>query len=1100
MAPKGTIVGALSYGTLEHAFAQALSHASEGREGGVWVLVPTNLLALHLRRAAARVTGGVAGIGFLTLKDAARRMVLSALARKGRRPLPPGAVELVLRRFLDEVPAGSYLASFQRFPNGALAIAHTIRTLEDCLWRPDALREAAAGSSGLAAGDPGAPGRLRELAGIWARLQAWKQENALFEDADLVVEAARADSEPAEHADILFLYGFYDFTPSQRKLLERLILSARRCSAYLLWADEEGRPAAGFEYAAPAVEWLKRLLEADGVEHLLQPSPSSDLERLQEGVFRERALPPERSAREELRVRPVTPDGSVRVISCPGESPEAVEVVRQLLWAAEAPEPRSVGVLLRGAEETAGLLAEALDRAGVRCYVREGLPLALTVAGRVALSLIELAEELGPHPPGRGAERTTVVDFLSLAEVKWPTGLSASALDRVTRQAGITRGPADWPARLLARAGQLRRDAERAEDEAEHRLCAADAQLCTEAAGFLSQFFASIKCLSAPATWRQAAQDLRSLTEHYSPLEDEGTEPVLEAIGGLASMDVTGRQATAQSLMHALGRRLAEQSLRRGRFQHVGPTVSSIMGARGPTFDVVIVPGMLEKNFPRHIPHHSLLTEPDREALNEAAPRLGCGELPLQANRPLEERYLFRLALGSANRTLVLSYPRLEQDSGRPRIPSRFLLDACSALRGWSVSAALLEDGAPDGLVERVPLNRRAWTPAQLGLALDSLEYDAAAFTGPTGDARRIAYLSAVSEPFRQAVQMDEKRWRRRQFGAYDGKIRAGDLRERLRARYLPVAGPDGTPRTPAISPSRFETYARCPFAYFLTYVLEIQEVEEPAEEFQLPALDRGALVHDLLRRLYEERLKGRPLGSLTDEELDAALARGLDILDELGRLRARDHPATWAAERERTGQELRALLAHERAKHAQAAPRSFEYEFGISAPSPFALKLGRKGSVAFRGRIDRVDLLPDGAIQIVDYKTGSSSRYRQNRFLGGRQLQLPIYLLAAAELMEARDAAALYLMVSEPKDVPEFTLSELKGRMADFRKALRLIVDGIAAGDFFPLPAEAADAREACDRYCRYGVVCGAARRSLADIKQTDRDAVRLQKLRSIE
>jgi hypothetical protein len=83
---------------------------------------------------------------------------------------------------------------------------------------------------------------------------------------------------------------------------------------------------------------------------------------------------------------------------------------------------------------------------------------------------------------------------------------------------------------------------------------------------------------------------------------------------------------------------------------------------------------------------------------------------------------------------------------------------------------------------------------------------------------------------------------------------------------------------------------------------------------------------------------------------------------------------------------------------------------------------------------------------------------------------------------------------------VPEFTLSELKGRMADFRKALRLIVDGIAAGDFFPLPAEAADAREACDRYCRYGVVCGAARRSLADIKQTDRDAVRLQKLRSIE
>ena len=49
--------------------------------------------------------------------------------------------------------------------------------------------------------------------------------------------------------------------------------------------------------------------------------------------------------------------------------------------------------------------------------------------------------------------------------------------------------------------------------------------------------------------------------------------------------------------------------MRRERFQHVGVTVSSIMAARGTAFDVVIVPGLTEKDFPRHIPESSLVTE-----------------------------------------------------------------------------------------------------------------------------------------------------------------------------------------------------------------------------------------------------------------------------------------------------------------------------------------------------------------------------------------------------------------------------------------------------------------------------------------------------------
>ena len=67
-----------------------------------------------------------------------------------------------------------------------------------------------------------------------------------------------------------------------------------------------------------------------------------------------------------------------------------------------------------------------------------------------------------------------------------------------------------------------------------------------------------------------------------------------------------------------------------------------------PAVGDLVLPGLVEKAFPRHIPERSLLTELDRESLNALAAGLGCGELPLQGDRPLEERYLFRIALGSA--------------------------------------------------------------------------------------------------------------------------------------------------------------------------------------------------------------------------------------------------------------------------------------------------------------------------------------------------------------------------------------------------------------------------------------------------------------------
>ncbi len=438
---KGTITGARTYADLEAAFVRRLAEALSEGQRPAWVLTPTNLVALHLRRRAAHALGGVAGVEFLTLVDAARRLTLRTLAAEGLAPLPAGAAELALQGILDGVPDGSYFATFRRFRNASSALLTAVRLLAASLWTPPMLARAARRARFR---DQAAARRLGELADVWDAFERWKADARAFEEDDLILRAASARTGPPERPAALLLYGFYDFTPAQQALTGRLVALAGTADAYLLYAERDGAPAPGFEFAAPTVHWLRETLGCGDLEPAARAATGSDLERLVEGLFADAELPEDAAARDY--------DGTVRVANCPGEPAEAAQVVRAVLRAArESDAPVRVGVLLRGAEESAALLAESFDHAGVECYTREGLPLAESVAGRIALALAELA--------AGDAERAPVIEFLSLARVRWPEDLSATFLDRASRLAGITRGRAEWVGRLRERAGWLRREA-----------------------------------------------------------------------------------------------------------------------------------------------------------------------------------------------------------------------------------------------------------------------------------------------------------------------------------------------------------------------------------------------------------------------------------------------------------------------------------------------------------------------------------------------------------------------------------------------------------------------------------------------------------------
>ncbi|HIF12448.1 MAG TPA: hypothetical protein EYQ82_05460, partial [Dehalococcoidia bacterium] len=54
-------------------------------------------------------------------------------------------------------------------------------------------------------------------------------------------------------------------------------------------------------------------------------------------------------------------------------------------------------------------------------------------------------------------------------------------------------------------------------------------------------------------------------------------------------------------------------------------------------------------------------------------------------------------------------------------------------------------------------------------------------------------------------------------------------------------------------SSTRFETWANCPFRYFLTYEIGVEPTEAPEAAETLSALDRGIIIHDILDRFVKD-------------------------------------------------------------------------------------------------------------------------------------------------------------------------------------------------------------------------------------------------------
>jgi len=451
---------------------------------------------------------------------------------------------------------------------------------------------------------------------------------------------------------------------------------------------------------------------------------------------------------------------------------------------------------------------------------------------------------------------------------------------------------------------------------------------------------------------------------------------------------------------------------------------------------------------------HSGVAAPVPEPIPDALLR---EELPADSeeNRRTALAQSLYVALTRARRRLVLAYPRAS-DRGAALTPSSFAQAVLEALGGnWEDKPEELF-GPAETLHSTYRLLRDELLQGTMraGGRLGELRFDtdldvshavvrylellktAALIARPDGQSMAEA-LRDVNARILQAVSAEQREiFTSSTLDDYllDAERDARRRAQAIAARdepslepFLPRRG-DGV----MLSASDIDTYRTCPLKYKFARVFRIPQEPTLHQRF-------GILIHQVLERFHAHEQGTLPelLGLL-----EAGWRRGGFADSE--------------EERQLRGKAAGALTRyHERFQSEESQPMWFERQF--------TFKLGPH---LLRGRVDRVDRLPDGEYELIDYKTGRPKSPAQLV----EDVQLSLYAVGAREAwrLDASRQAYYYVLDDQKVAVP----SHERDRADWVCEVAMEVAQGILSQGFEPTPSFAA-----CS-LCDYRIVCPAAER----------------------
>jgi ATP-dependent helicase/DNAse subunit B len=1036
---------------------------------------------LHLGIVSS--TGAWFGVKRFTLNSLASRLAQHALAKSGTAPSSNLSFTAVVARAIHSLQSEGKLKYFGPVatrPGFPVAVAKTLEELRMNDLIVDSIAQLERGG--------------KDLAAIANLVDRELKESKLSDRAALFRAAIESTNSPENAPYVglpVLLLDVVTRSLLENNLIKELATRSPSVLATLPKGDE--RTIAAFE---AALSCKRHNSDASTAENTTATSKS--LSFVKQHLF-------------EDSTPPVTPlDSSVTIQNWPGEPRECVEIVRSIQAEGAQGVPfDQIAVLLNSPGEYRSHLEEAFSRAEIPVYFVRGTT-APDPAGRAMLALLSCAAD------GLSAKR--FAEYLSLGQVPAPetnkdvefqwaapddelvtTTVDDRDAETEPADAPLLTTPEDslviegtlnvparwerllvesavigrkdrWARRLQGLHNELLKRIEEAAPEDEARVDSLRKQIHELEAlrEYALPLIERLAELPVQATWGEWLAHLRELAVNAlrNPDGVMATLAELDPMSAVGPVDLYQVQLVLEDTLHDLG---VKPPKRRYGSVFIGP----VDGARGLSFRVVFIPGLAERIFPRKIVEDSILPDAQRKDT----------KLTTRRDQLEAERLALRIAIGAARDRVYLSYPRIDVQQSRPRVPSFYALETLRAA-----------EGALPGF-EEIAARAESTTRARLGwpapehpeAAIDEAEYDLALLANLVESNKEEAtgaahYLLTANTHLARALRARSRRWLRR-WTQNDGLVDVDELARQSLAKHQFSAR--------SFSATALQNYASCPYRFFLSAILRLDLRQEPAAIEVIDPLTRGSLFHETQFEVLT-RLKAAGLLQLQPP----SLGKAFDLVDgALTRLAAEYEdrlapaiPRVWQDGINSIRADLREWLRRMTDDEEAWIPDKFELAFGLSDrgpresdPASVDDPVAIVGDLKIRGSIDMVER-QGNRYRVTDHKTGKARAEKETIVGGGRYLQPLLYALACQELLDGGvESGRLYYCTAdggyEERIVPlnEENLQIVNSVLITIRQGL--------ADAFLP----AAPDEDSCT-WCDFLAVCGTFEETRIRLKPCDR------------
>ncbi|MBR7088887.1 MAG: exodeoxyribonuclease V subunit gamma [Lachnospiraceae bacterium] len=824
-------------------------------------------------------------------------------------------------------------------------------------------------------------GKLKDLSVIYGLFEQYIEGHYITREEKLDILCEAIPSSSLVPDSVIVFDGFTGFTPVQMRVINALMY---RCSEMIVTLEcSEGEdvctPAGEEELfflshktAASLIKCAREAgMDVSGPECCSYPLPDHDIALLEKNLFRKRRTAPCGKY-----------SGSVHIteMADPGTEVRYLGVKLRELLSEKAYQYRDIAVVCGDIASYAPYFQREFKALGIPFYLDNVNGLALDpLAETVQAYLDVLSDDYAP----------AAVTRLLKAGL---TGISrdeTDLLDNYIRQTGV-RGFNSWHREFTKTVRSRRNDSEYLGriNEIRRKVIALFSPFETDgnkvpsadtAAGYTKRLYAALTGMDAPGKIRMLKREFEEHGDAERTLEYKIVWKQFVDLFDRIYLLLGDDEVSLENYVGIVRAGIGEMRVPGIPVNVDRVLIGDIERSRLGSVKVLFFAGVNDGNIPADTSGKGMISDLDREFLFDKGIELS----PTPRQKMYIQRQYLYMNICKPSEELYLSYIRVRSD-GKAVRPS-YLIPLVKKILPYTSDVFRPEDR---------PVNERVGTKEDALTELSVMMRDYADSQGTSENrGETFALFSAVGDDDGNRQKLTEAVYKKY-------------LDEPLSKDAVDALYPDVLRG----SVSSLETYAGCPYRYFLRFGLGIDQ----GDTYEIQSFDRGSLVHDIIKRFTEKlAADGLDWKSFTDEYASR-------IIPELSAESASAYGSSLYYDNKRNEYNIlrlsRLVVNSACFLRDQLAAGGFDT---AGSEKPFAMDLPLKGgrTLHMTGVVDRIDTADGEAgkyIQIMDFKSGGRD-IDIAKLMDGRQIQLPLYMYNEREELKGIPASLLYFQIQDP-------------------------------------------------------------------------------------